>query len=72
MVVPSPATSDLFGHGHTVFGDRRSAVFLFEDDTAASRAESYFHRVGKLIDAAQDRLTGIIAIKNLFRHECSL
>ena len=50
---------DLFGHRHTVFGDRRSAEFLLENDIAASRSEGHFHRVGELVDAAQDRLAGI-------------
>ena len=61
---------DLFGHRHAVFGDGRSAEFLLENDVAALGAEGHLHRVGELVDAAQDRLAGIVAINNLFCHGC--
>ncbi len=59
---------DFLGHGDTVFGDVGAAELLLEDDVAALGAEGYFHRVGQLVDAAQDRLTGIFCVYNLFRH----
>jgi hypothetical protein len=61
---------DLFGHRHTVFGDVRSAEFLLENYVAALGAERYFDRIGELIDAAQNCLTGMFTINNLFCHGC--
>ncbi len=45
---------DLFRHGHTVFGDRRAAVLLIENDVASLWTERDFHCVGELINAAQN------------------
>ena len=59
---------DLFRHRHAVFGDRRPAEFLFENDVPPPGSQSDLHRIGELIDAAQDRLAGMIAINNLFCH----
>src|ERR1017187_2268004 len=59
---------DLFGHRHTVFGDVGAAEFLLQNDIAAFGAERYFNGVGQLVDAAQNRLTGILCVYNLFRH----
>ena len=60
---------DLFRHRHAVFGDGRSAELLFENDVASLGAERHLHRLGELVDAAQDRLAGVVAINNLFCHD---
>ena len=57
---------DFLGDGHAVLGDGRAAELLLEDDVAALGAERDFHRVGQLVDAAQNRLAGIFAVNNLF------
>src|SRR5689334_12620037 len=46
---------DLFRDRHAVFGDGRRAEFLIDDDVSALGAESDFHRVGELVDAALER-----------------
>src|SRR5215470_13754529 len=48
---------DLFGHRHTVLGDRRRTEFLVDDHIAPFGAERDRDRVGELIDATQNRLT---------------
>src|SRR5262249_26452825 len=57
---------DFLGDGDAVLGDVRSAELLLENYVAAFRSEGYFHRVGQLIDSAQDRLAGAFGINNLF------
>ena len=57
---------DFFRDRDTVFGDGRAAELLLENHVAALGAERHFHGVGELVDAAQNRLTGIFAINNLF------
>ena len=57
---------DFLGDRHAVFGDGGAAELLLENDVAALGAERDLHRVGQLIDAAQNRLAGIFAINNLF------
>ncbi len=59
---------DLFGDRNAVLGDGRSAEFLLQNDVASARSEGHFHRIGELVDAAQDRLAGVVAINNLFCH----
>ena len=46
---------DFLRDGHAVLGDGRRSEFLVEDDVAALGAERHLHRVGQLVDAAQDR-----------------
>ena len=50
---------DFLGHGHTVFGDRRAAEFLVEDDVAAARSEGRFHGAREFLDAAKKRMPRI-------------
>ena len=59
---------DLLGDRHAVLGDGGGAELLVEDDVAALRAERDLHRVGQLVDAAQDRLARLFAVDNLFCH----
>ena len=59
-------SSIFLGHRHAVFGDGRAAEFFLENHVAALGAERHLHRIGQLVDAAQNRLTGIFAINNLF------
>ncbi len=61
---------DFLGHRDAVLGDVRSAELLLQDHVAALGAEGDLHRVGQLVDAAQNRLTGIFGIYNLFCHCC--
>ena len=49
---------DLLGDGDAVLGDRGRAELLLDDDVAALGAERDLHRVGQLVDAAQDRAAG--------------
>ena len=42
--------------------------FFSRYDVAALGAERDFHRVGELVDAAQNRLAGSFGIDNLFCH----
>ena len=46
---------DFLGDRHAVLGDGRRSELLVEDDVAALGAERDLHRVGQLVDAAQDR-----------------
>ena len=57
---------NFFRHSHAIFGDGGSAELLLEDHVAALGTQRYLHRVGQLIDTAKNRLTGILAINNLF------
>ena len=59
---------DFLGDRHAVLGDGRRAELLVEDDVAALGAEGDLHRVGQLVDAAQDRLARLLAVNNLFCH----
>src|SRR6185503_1342926 len=59
---------DLLGHRHAVLGDSGGAELFVEDDVASLRTERDLHCVGKLIDAAQDGLTRLLAINDLLRH----
>ena len=59
---------DLLGDRHAVLGDGRGAELLVEDDVAALGSERDLHRVGELVDAAQDRLPRLLAVDNLFCH----
>ena len=61
---------DFFGYGNAVLGDGRSTELLFENDVASAGTESHLHRVGKLVDTAQNRLAGIVAVSNLLWHAC--
>ena len=58
---------DFLGDGDAVLGNRGTAEFLLEYYVAAFRTEGHLHGVGKLVDAAQDRLARILAINNLLR-----
>ena len=44
------------------------AELLLEDDVPALGTERDLHRVGQLVDAAENRLAGLFAVYNLFRH----
>src|SRR5688500_449192 len=59
---------DLLRHRHPVLGDGGGSELPVEDDVTALRAEGDFHRVGELIDAAQDRLARLLSVNNLFCH----
>ena len=59
---------DFLRDGHAVLGDGGGAELLVEDDVAALRAERDLHRVGELVDAAQDRLARFLAVNNLLCH----
>ena len=59
---------DFLGDRHAVLGDGRRAELLVEDDVAALGAERHLHRVGQLVDAAQNRLARLLAVHNLFCH----
>ena len=51
---------DFLGHGHTVFGDRRAAEFLVEDDVAAARSEGRFDGAREFLDAAEKRMPRVL------------
>ena len=59
---------DLLGHRHAVLGDGGGAELLVEDDVASLGTEGDLHRVGQLVDAAQDRLPRLLAVNDLFCH----
>ena len=59
---------DLLGHRHAVLGDRRMPNALPREHVAALGSERDLHRVGELVDAAQDRLPRLLAVYNLFCH----
>ena len=52
----------------TVLGDGGGAELLVEDDVAPLGAERDLHRVGELVDAAQDGLARLLAVNNLLCH----
>ena len=54
---------DFLGDGHAVLGDGGRAEFLVENDVASLGAERDFHRVGQLVDAAQNRLARLLRRK---------
>ena len=62
---------DFLGHGHAVLGDDRRAELLFDHRVAALGAERDLHGVRESIDAAQDRLAGILTSHDLLCHSCS-
>ena len=57
---------DFLGDGDAVLGDGRAAELFLENDVAAAGAKRHLHGISQLVDAAQNRLTGIFAINNLF------
>ena len=59
---------DFLGDGHAVLGDGGGAELLVEDDVAALGAERDLHRVGQLVDAAQDGLARLLAVNDLLCH----
>jgi hypothetical protein len=59
---------DFLGDSDAVLGDERRTEFLFNHHVAALGAKSYLDGVGQNIDAAQDCLTGILTVNNLFCH----
>ena len=59
---------DFLGDGDAVLGDGRRTELLVEDDVAALGAERDLHRVGQLVDAAQNRLSRLLAVHNLLCH----
>src|SRR5215471_3001948 len=58
---------DLLGDGHAVLGDRRGTELLLDDDVAALRAEGDLDGVGQLVDAVEDALPRLLAVRNRFR-----
>jgi hypothetical protein len=60
---------DLPGYRHTVLGNARCAVFLFENHIPPFWAERNLDGVGELVYASQDCLPGMVAVNNPFRHE---
>ena len=63
---------DLLGDGDAVLGDRRRAELLLDDDVPALRPEGDLHRVGQLVDAAQDRLPGVFCVSDVLGSHLSL
>src|SRR6185503_4224836 len=63
---------NLFRDGHAVFRDRRAAILFIEDDVAALWPERDFHRVGKLIEPAQDGRARFFAMSYLLSHDSSI
>ena len=59
---------DLFGDGHTVLGDLGRAPALVEHGVAAAGTERALHGTGKLGDAGEQRLTGLVVEHHLFGH----
>ena len=59
---------DFLGDGHAVLGDDRRAELLFDHRVAALGAERDLHGVGQAVDAAQDRLAGILTSHDLLCH----
>ena len=57
---------DFLGHGHTVFGDRRAAEFLVEDDVAAARSEGGFDGAREFLDSAKKRMPRVFIELELF------
>src|SRR4029077_8739706 len=59
---------NFFGYGYTVLGDSGRTEFLFDDNVAALGTEGHLHSVGQKVDAAEDRLTGLFSVHDLFCH----
>src|SRR5690349_1144354 len=59
---------NLFRNCHTVFGDRRAAIFLVEYDVASFWAEGDFCCVREFIHTAQNRRTRVFAKSYLLCH----
>ena len=59
---------DFLGNGDAVLGDERRTEFLFDDNVAALGAKGHFDGVGQDIDAAENCLTGLLTVNNLFCH----
>ena len=57
---------DLLRDRDAVLRDRGRSELLVEDDVAPFRSERHFHRVGELIDTAQDRLARVLAVTICF------
>ena len=55
-----------------VVGDQRSAVFLAENHIAALRTHCNLYRIGKLVNAGQQRLACVLAVNDLFCHNINL
>jgi hypothetical protein len=58
---------DFLGDGHAVLGDGGEPNFLSRT-TLRPLGRASPSRVGELVDAAQDRLTRLLAVNNLFCH----
>src|SRR5262245_19874956 len=58
---------DLLGDGHPVLGAGRGAEFLLQNDVPAAGAERDLHGLRELIDPAENRLTAIFRINDVFR-----
>src|SRR5262249_41772225 len=61
---------DLLGDGHAVLGDRGRAELLLDDDVAALRAQRHLDGVGELVDAVQDALPRLLAVRNRLCSHC--
>ena len=59
---------DLLGDGHAVGADVRGAELLVQDDVPAARAQGDLDRVGQRVHADLERLSRLVAEKDLFRH----
>ncbi len=62
------AQFDFLGYGDAVLGNGRRAEFLVDDHVAALGAERDLYRVRQNIDAAQNRLSRLFSVNNLFCH----
>ncbi len=58
----------LFGNGHTVIGNQGGAELLIQHHVAALGAQGDFHSVGQLVDAAEQRLAGLLAVYDFLSH----
>jgi len=59
---------DFLCDGHAILGNGGGTELLVEDDVAALGPERHLHGIGKLVHAAQDGLTRLLAVNNLFSH----
>ena len=59
---------DLLRDGHAVLGDGRRTEFLFNHNIAALRAQCHLHSISQKVDAAENRLSRLFAVNNLFCH----
>ena len=60
---------DFFRYGDAVFGDDRRAELLFDYGVAALGTQRDLDGISQLIDAAQDRLAGILTSYDLLCHD---